>query len=124
MLIISDQYNKEDPCRLEAPTVPCCLYVLGITKIICFSSHFVVLTSLWLPLLFGENGLAVYNLMLFWAMIVSAIAIMVNLCQKLSFLHLLTHYMTTDISLNYMKKQVQHMLCTIIAYTSAFKIDG
>ena len=43
-------------------------------------------------------------------------AVQVNLCQKLFFLHQLTHNMTTDCSLNYQfstwKLQAQNMLCT------------
>ena len=47
-------------------------------------------------------------------------SIQVNLCQKLLFLHQLTHNMTTDCSLNYKfstrKLQVQYMLCAQIVF--------
>ena len=46
----------------------------------------------------------------------------VNLCQKHSFLHLLTQNMTTDCSLNYKlstwKIQVQYILCTQIVLSA------
>ena len=49
-------------------------------------------------------------------MCLALLKIQVNLCQKHSFLHQLTHNMTTDCSLNYKfstrKLQVQYMLCT------------
>ena len=97
MLIVgtSDQYIKENRCRLEAPTVPCCLFVLGGVKIACYYQNFVVWTSFWLDI-FGYAGLRVYNVMFSCATLVTWLAIHVNLCQKLSFLHLLTHYMTTE----------------------------
>ena len=49
----------------------------------------------------------------------------VNDSQKLLFLHQLTHYMTTDCSLNYMfstwKLQPQNMLCTQIVFVLPFR---
>ena len=38
----------------------------------------------------------------------------VNLCQKLLFLHQLTHNMMTDCSFNYKLKPGENMLCTEI----------
>ena len=52
----------------------------------------------------------------------------VNLCQKLLFLHQLTHNMTTDYSLNYefstWKMQSQNMLCTQIVLFFCFDIQN
>ena len=51
--------------------------------------------------------------------------VQVNLFQKRSFLHQLTHNMTTDCSLNYKfstrKIQVQNMLCTKIVLNAKTK---
>ena len=51
--------------------------------------------------------------------------IQVNLCQKHLFLHQLTHYMTTDCSLNYKfstwKLQGQNMLCAHIVFVLTFR---
>ena len=44
----------------------------------------------------------------------SFLVVQVNLCQKLLFLHQLTHNMTTDCSLNYKVKPGENMLCTEI----------
>ena len=49
--------------------------------------------------------------------------VQVNLCQKLLFLHQLTHNMTTDCSLNH-QNQAQNMLCTQIIFCFCFDIQN
>ena len=54
--------------------------------------------------------------------------VQVNLCQKLLFLHQLTHNMTTECSLNYevstWKLQAPNMLCTQIVWFFCFDIQN
>ena len=75
--------------------------------------------------LFSPFSLSINMLGFFWREVTfEFVFLQVNLCQKHSFFHQVTHNKTTDWSLNYKfsarKLQVQYMLCTIDCFLFVF----
>ena len=79
----------------------------------------IFLISIFLDPLFRGRGIRKTGQCYFLKDLQKCHLVQVNLCQKLLFLHQLTHNMTTDFSLNYSYNcnlSSQNMLCTKIVF--------